>query len=189
MTSHEIEIKIRCDDLAAFEKAGIRLELIEPRHFEENVLFDTPDQQLAQRFAILRVRAALGSGALTYKAPPAPGEAQSQFKKRVEIETPIAHPEHLIEIVTRLGYVEWFRYQKYRTSYRAHLPDGDSIMVMNDETPLGTFVELEGEEHAIQKTVERLGVSPDQYIQLSYIALQVRHCQAEGKPFEDMVFD
>jgi adenylate cyclase class 2 len=188
MSTHEIEIKLRCDDLTAFERAGIRLELIEARHFEENVMFDTPDQQLARRLAVLRVRSARGAGALTYKAPPAPEEAQSLFKKRVEIETSIAEPAQLIEILTRLGYVEWFRYQKYRTSYRAHLPNGDTILVMNDETPLGGFVEIEGEEHLIQRTVELLGVSPDQYILLSYIALQIQHCHAEGKPFEDMVF-
>lgn len=188
MATHEIEIKIRCDDLDTFEKAGIRLELVEPRHFEENVLFDTPDQQLARRFAVLRVRSARGAGTLTYKAPPAPEEPLSKFKKRIEIETPIAEPANLIEVLSRLGYIEWFRYQKYRTSYRAHLPNGDTIMVMNDETPLGGFVELEGEEHLIQNTVELLGVSPDQYIVLSYIALQIQHCHAEGKPFEDMVF-
>lgn len=188
MTTHEIEIKIRCDDLEAFERAGIRLELTEPRHFEENVLFDTADQQLARKLSVLRVRAALGAGALTLKAPPAPGEAESQFKKRIEIETPIADPAQLTEILTRLGFIEWFRYQKYRTSYRAHLPNGETIMVMKDETPLGSFVELEGEEHLIQNTVELLGVSPDQHILLSYIALQVQHCQAAGKPFEDMVF-
>ena len=188
MASHEIEIKLKCDDLATFQKVGIRLDLVEARHFEDNSMFDTPDQQLARKFGVLRVRAARGVGALTYKAPPDPEEAQSQFKKRVEIETAVADPEHLVDILRRLGYVEWFRYQKYRTIYRAHLPNGDTLLVMNDETPLGGFVELEGEEHIIQKTVEMLGVSPDQYIHLSYIALQIQHCQQNGKPFEDMLF-
>jgi adenylate cyclase class 2 len=189
MPTHEIEIKLRLDDLAAFERAGIQLDLIEPRHFEDNVLFDTLDQELASRLAVLRVRSAHGSGVLTYKAPPGADEPQSQFKKRVEIETAIADPEILIDILTRLGYLEWFRYQKYRTIYRAHLPNGQSLTVMNDETPLGGFVELEGEEDAIQTAVDLLGVSPDQRILLSYIALQVQHCHAQGRPLEDMVFD
>ena len=188
MATHEIEIKLKFDDLSAFEKVGIRLDLIEPRHFEDNTLFDTPDQQLARRFGVLRVRSARGVGALTYKAPPAEDEAQSQFKKRVEIETQVAQPDDLIEILKRLGYVEWFRYQKYRTSYRAHLPNGNTLLVMNDETPLGGFLELEGEEAVIQETVELLGVTPDQYIHLSYIALQIQHCLAQGKPFENMIF-
>jgi hypothetical protein len=36
--------------------------------------------------------------------------------------------------------------------------------------------------------VQLLGVSPAHYILDSYIALQLRHCQQQGKPLEDMVF-
>lgn len=188
MTGHEIEVKLRCSGIAVFEEAGITLELELPRHFEENLLFDTPDQRLASRLSVLRVRAAAGSGTLTFKAPPLPGDAASRFKKRVEIETSLADPEQMIAILTRLGYMKWFRYQKYRSVYRAYLPAGETLMVMHDETPIGDFVELEGEEGAIQKAVELLGAGPDQYILLSYIALQAEHCRQVGKPFEDLVF-
>lgn len=188
MAGHEIEVKLKCEGLAVFARSGITLEIKEPRHFEENVLFDTPDQQLGSRLAVLRVRTVGGKGTLTYKAPPLPDDAPSQFKKRVEIETPIGDPEQMIAILTRLGYLKWFCYQKYRTVYDAYLPAGGALLIMNDETPIGNFVELEGEEAAIQEAVHLLGVSPDQYILLSYIALQAEQCRQEGRPFEDLIF-
>jgi len=40
----------------------------------------------------------------------------------------------------------WFRYEKYRTTFR--LPDSNAwangLLIELDETPIGTFVELEG---------------------------------------------
>lgn len=185
---HEIEVKLRCDGVAALEQAGILLELKEPRHFEENVLFDTADNQMMSQLAVLRVRSASGKGTLTFKAPPLPDDAASQFKKRIEIESSIGDPQNLIAILTRLGYLKWFTYQKYRTIYQASLPSGAALLVMNDETPIGNFVELEGEESAISEAVKMLGKTPDEYVLLSYIALQAEHCQREGRPLEDMVF-
>ncbi|MEP7274008.1 MAG: class IV adenylate cyclase [Acidobacteriota bacterium] len=185
---HEIEVKLKREVIAPFQRLGVTLELTEPRHFEENILFDTPDNQLQSRLGVLRVRIVEGNGVLTYKAPPLPGDAASEFKKRIEIETSIGEPQQLIAILTRLGYLQWFTYQKYRTVYRGHLPSGRSLWIMNDETPIGTFVELEGEEPVIREAVEMLGVTPDEYILLSYIALQAEHCQRQGRQFEDMVF-
>jgi len=60
--------------------------------------------------------------------------------------------------------------------------------VMFDETPLGNFVELEGEEEVIARAVELLGVTPACHILESYLALQAEHCRRRGKPLEDMVF-
>lgn len=187
-TPHEIEVKLRFDNLDAFARAGIILEIETARHFEDNWLLDSADQKLSARAAILRVRSAAGKGFITYKENADDDAPASQFKKRVEIETAIDDPESAVAIFERLGFRKWFRYQKHRTVYRATLPDGSKLQVMFDETPLGDFVELEGEEEAIARGVELLGVTPAEYILESYLAIQAEHCRRQGKPLEDMIF-
>ena len=72
--------------------------------------------------------------------------------------------------------------------YRATLPGGQRLHVMFDETPIGNFIELEGEEDAIALAVKLLGVRPEDYVLESYLALQAAHCAREGKPLGDMIF-
>jgi adenylate cyclase, class 2 len=191
MAGHEIEVKLQCADRASFARAGIALEVERARHFEDNWLLDTAGA-LGSRGAILRVRSIAGEGEaeglLTYKEKAGRGAPASEFKLRVEIETPLGAPAAAVEIFERLGYRKFFRYQKYRTVYRATLPSGSSLKAMFDETPLGDFVELEGEEEAVGEAVKLLGARPQDYILESYIALQATHCRRAGRPLEDMVF-
>jgi len=187
-TPHEIEVKLRLDSVDAFARAGIELEVETPRHFEDNWILDNADRALGAREAILRVRFADGKGSITYKERASEDAPASQFKQRVEIETAIDDPESALAMFERLGFHKWFRYQKYRTVYRATLPGGSTLSVMFDETPIGNFVELEGEEEAIAQAIDLLGVTSADYILESYLALQAEHCWRQGKPLEDMVF-
>jgi len=185
---YEIEVKLRFEGLDAFARAGIALEIETARHFEDNWLLDSSDCHLGERAAILRVRSAAGRGAITYKEKADGLAPASRFKKRIEIETAIEDPESAVAVFERLGYRKWFRYQKYRTVYRAALPDGSELHVMFDETPCGSFVELEGEEEVIARAVELLGVAPEEYVLESYLAIQAEHCRRRGKPLVDMIF-
>jgi len=187
-TPHEIEVKLRFDSIDAFAHAGITLEIETARHFEDNWLLDTADRKLGEREAILRVRSAGGKGSITYKERAGEDAPASQFKQRVEIETAIDDPESAMAMFELLGFRKWFRYQKYRTVYHATLSGGSILSVMFDETLLGNFVEIEGEEKAIAQAVEMLGVAPACYILESYLALQAEHCRRQGKPLEDMIF-
>jgi adenylate cyclase class IV len=107
---------------------------------------------------------------------------------RIELETEVASASEALAIFERLGFHRFFRYQKYRAVYEATLPSGKQLHVMADETPRGDFLELEGEEDAIAEALNLLGLTPADYILESYITLQLRHCQQQGKPLEDMVF-
>ena len=188
---HEIEVKLRFNSLDAFFRAGIVLEMESPRHFEDNWLLDFPGQFLGARAAILRVRFANGRGSITYKERVSEEKQISRFKKRLELETAIDDPDSALSIFEHLGYRKWFRYQKYRTIYRALLPappDGLKLHLMVDETPVGDFIELESDEEAIARTVNLIGVTPADYILDSYLAIQAEHCKRQGKPFEDMIF-
>jgi adenylate cyclase class 2 len=185
--SHEIEVKLKLG-LRALEQAGLALTLHTPRHFEDNWLLDTTTHQLSAQSSVLRVRAAQGKGVLTYKEKAGSDAPSSQFKLRIERETEVASASEALAIFERLGFHRFFRYQKYRAVYEATLPSGKHLHVMADETPLGDFLELEGAEDAIAEAVNLLGLTPADYILESYITLQLRHCQQQGKPLEDMVF-
>ncbi len=185
--SHEIEVKIKLG-IEAFAPAGIRLETHTARHFEDNWLLDTKASQLGKQRAVLRVRIMEGKGLLTFKGEAADDALQSQFKLREELETELANPYEALAIFDRLGFHRFFRYQKYRSVYEAHLPSGAQLHVMADETPLGNFLELEGEEDAIAEAVKLLGVTPAEYILDSYLGMQIARCRQQGKPLEDMVF-
>lgn len=187
--THEIEVKLRFDGIEPLRLAGIVLQIETARHFEDNLLLDTADRQLSQKMAILRVRQSGDTGSLTYKEKAAPDAPATQFKQRLEIETALDDPASAIAVFQRLGFNSWFRYQKYRTVFRASLPGGANLQVMFDETPIGNFIELEGEEEAIAEAVKLLGIGQQDYVLESYLALQASHCQQQGKPLEDMVFN
>ena len=182
--SHEIEVKLKLSVQALID-AGLRLDVETPRHFEENWLLDNEVKQLGEKWSILRVRDAGGKGFLTFKGK---SETNSQFKRREEIETELGNAQQALEIFARLGFTKWFHYQKYRTVYQAILPSGNHLHVMADETPIGDFLELEGEELNILEAVQCLKITPQSYILDSYLALQLAHCQVQGKALEDMIF-
>ena len=186
--NHEIEVKLRFDGVEPLIKAGIVLEPETPRHFEDNWLLDTTNKQLGEKLAVLRVRQTGATGSMTYKEKAAPEASASQFKKRLELEMALDDPMSALALFERLGFTTWFRYQKHRTVYRAKLPSATWLHVMFDETPIGNFIELEGEENAIAEAVKLLGVSRQSYVLESYLELQAAECARQGKPFADMTF-
>ena len=182
----EIEVKLACDDLDRLRKAGLRLRLETPRHFEDNWLLDLPDQSLFKQGAALRVRSVNGEGTVTYKGV-VKQTHESRLKVREEIETGIDEPERLIELFERLGYQRSFRYQKYRTGYIIAVA-GRELKVELDETPMGIFIEIEGDESSVLKALDAVGFSADDIIHESYPELQAARCRARGVPLEDLVF-
>jgi adenylate cyclase class 2 len=130
---------------------------------------------------ILRVRQAGDEGIITWKGRMIPGP----HKSRPELETPIGSIHTLHAILSELGYSPSFRYEKFRTEFRSEPSNG---VVVLDETPIGTFLELEGESSWIDETAGMLGFSPADYILDSYGALYRKWCESRGLQPSDMVF-
>ena len=185
-TTLETEVKLACDDLGRLLSAGFELKLHRPRHFEDNWLLDSSDQMLLDRGAALRVRSVEDKGWVTYKGV-VPESADSILKVREEIETETSEPERMIELFERLGFRRAFRYQKYRTTYTITL-EGREAEVAFDETPMGNFIEIEGDEAQVLRILERAGFSAEEVIRESYPELQASRCRSAGVPFEDLVF-
>lgn len=65
----------------------------------------------------------------------------------------------------------------------------DGLVIAIDETPVGTFVELEGDEVAIAAAAARLGCTPADYVLASYRTLFLEHRARHGGTGEHMVFE
>ena len=177
----EREVKLRYADPAAAREAILRLgaDVHRPRRLQQDALLDTADGLLRDHRSVLRVRSENGTAVLTFKGPVQP----STMKLREEIETTAGDPGVLLTLLQRLGFTVWFRYEKYREEFRK----GDVIIAI-DETPVGTFVEVEGSEQGVASIAAELGHGPADYVLDSYRGLFVRECEARGATPGDMLF-
>lgn len=179
----ETEVKLRVPSAEAaralLTRAGFRE--LHSRAFEANSVFDTPARDLMRSSRLLRLRAFRGEAILTFKGAPEPGA----HKVRPEVETAASDPHSLQLILESLGYEILFRYEKYRTTLQRAGEPGHALL---DETPIGTYLELEGPPEWIDSTAAQLGFTPPDYILLSYGDLYRQHCRQKGIPPTHMVF-
>lgn len=165
MVPTETEVKLRLPAASAgreaLEAAGAAL--VAPRELEDNRLFDDAAGALRASGGVLRVRRLPRGGVLTFKGPP---RIVDGLKTRDEVETQIADPEALSLVLERLGFRPRFRYQKYRETWSLL---GQEVVV--DETPIGAFLEIEGDPEGIHRVAERLGFTPADYVTESYVTL------------------
>ena len=142
---------------------GIGATPSRPRHFEDNVLFDDAMSSLAASGRALRLRRTDAAAIVTYKGPRVTGAG---VKSRPEIEVTVADADAAQQVLEGLGYHKAFRYQKYREAFRWR----DAEIVV-DETPIGTFLEVEGPIETIHAAAAALGRGPADYVTESYPAL------------------
>jgi adenylate cyclase class 2 len=197
----EIEIKLRIEGAA---EAARRLRKLGARSlgrvYERNTLFDTGDHALGRSGRVLRVRwmedagsakagrgrrrgrGGKASGLLTFKSPVEGG----RYKTRQETEVTVGSPEQTERILEGLGFQPWFRYEKFRTTYR--IPGLPRLVIDLDETPIGAFLELEGPPESIDRAAKRLGYGPGDYLRESYYELFERERERAGLDPGRMVF-
>lgn len=178
----EREIKLRFDHAEAARAAVLAAGAtpLRGRRLQEDCLLDTEDEQLRRHRCVLRVRVESGRSFITFKGPVQP----AMIKVREELETVVGDGALLLRILESLGFHVWFRYQKYREEFAL----GD-VNIAVDETPVGTFVEIEGGDQGIVEIAEALGRSPSDFLLDSYRRLYVLECAARGLPATDMLFD
>jgi adenylate cyclase, class 2 len=213
--AQEIEIKLKIGDPKALKRALKRLGARpvgggSGRVHESNVIFDTPQGGLAKHGQLLRIRTETPEPkskrseptpaqrtVLTFKRPlvaatQTSGSPQQNrhHKVREEIEVEVADASVLAKIFEGLGMSGWFRYEKYRSTFR--LPSSTSwakgLLIELDETPIGTFVELEGPPAAIDRAAQELGYARRDYVLRNYLALYVEECRRRGIEPRDMLF-
>ncbi|HKF41394.1 MAG TPA: class IV adenylate cyclase [Candidatus Acidoferrum sp.] len=213
--ARETEIKLRIENrkglLGALKRLGAKpKDTKRARLHESNLIFDTPDGGLAKHGQLLRIRTETtadgkrprkGRGqartVLTFKSPPeelaignVTPSGDRRHKVREEIETELIEGDTLRRIFEGLGLRGWFRYEKYRTTYvlPGRLAWAKGLLIELDETPIGTFVELEGPAEAIDRAARELGYSPKDYVLKNYLVLYLDECKRTGKQPTHMEF-
>jgi adenylate cyclase, class 2 len=213
--AREREIKLKIDNVRAFrrvlKKLGARpIGAGTGRVHEENVIFDTPQGGLAKHGQLLRIRTEVLEGRarsrdgnarrrvlVTFKSPiarPASfgsgGAQHGSHKVREEIEVEVTEAEKLTKIFEGLGMSGWFRYEKYRTTFRlpAKKVWARGLLIELDETPIGTFVELEGPAEAIDRAANELGYSKHDYVLKNYLVLYMEDCRQKNEQPAHMLF-
>ncbi len=196
----ETEIKLRIPDLPALIREIRRLRpRCSGRVLERNILFDTPDSDFRRRGRLLRLRvetpapSSLLPGGLrrawiTSKSP-AESPCSSRYKEKLEREAPVDPSRDWLAAFRAIGFRPGFRYEKFRTSFRfGPSPAVAGLHLDLDETPVGTFLEIEGTPREIDRTARALGFSPRDYIRGTYWDLYAADCRRRGQPPRNMLF-
>ncbi|PYT18694.1 MAG: adenylate cyclase [Acidobacteria bacterium] len=181
----EIEIKLRLPGKLGKIRRRLRelgFHTAKPRALESNTLFDNSKSALRKHGKLIRVRVTNRGRVLTYKGP----SQASKYKKRPELEIDLPNTARIETIFEQMGYHPVFRYEKFRTEYAKRAGNGGKVLL--DETPIGNFVEIEGNPRWIDRTARLLGFSSDDYITRSYGYLYLAYCREKRMPPKDMLF-
>jgi adenylate cyclase class 2 len=206
-THQEIEIKLLISDLTELlsKLHQIRAHL-KGRVFEQNTIYDTSDCAVRLSGRLLRLRLEtpaprIGTGRepplvrprrsptralLTTKAPPHDGNwgsASPRYKVRLERELTIRNPGRWHRKLVSLGLRPSFIYEKFRSAFEL-----SGLHLELDETPVGTFLELEGSPKAIDHAARELGFRPRHYMRATYWDVYAAECRHRGRPLKNMVF-
>lgn len=183
----EIEVKFPLDGPEAMREALLGLGAVfKGWHHEYNLRFDDAARMLTAQGIVLRLRRIKGAQGvrhiLTHKAPVP--DAALAFKILQECEVEVSDGETMRGILESLGYEVFWRYEKRREVY--HWRRVEAVI---DETPIGWFLELEGEPSGIRLLVDQLGLRMENAITAGYAELFRRVCVALALSVSDMTFD
>lgn len=191
MQSAEIEVKFPVPDPQELQSRlphlGFALET--PRTFEHNTLYDTVARDLRQRRQILRLRTYGDLCTLTHKRMPENAD-DSQYKTRIETETLVGDCKALAEVFHQIGYLPVFVYEKFRTEWSRPAPGSDHpAHLVVDETPIGTFAELEGPPAWIEQVLAELHIDRGTCMTDSYGTLFTKWKQASRSSASNLTFE
>lgn len=174
----ERELKFRVEDLAELRARLLDLEAerINKSQTEDNWIFDRGDE-LRSLGCVLRLRLD-GQGTLvTFKGP---ARFEGAVKVRSEYETRVNDAEAMRSILEHLGYRAVTRYQKKREEWRI-----GGIVVALDNTPMGDFVEFEGD--GAEKLSERCGYAAEDAERRTYVELYSDYRREHPEAPEEML--
>lgn len=165
-------IQSRLEDLGA--------HLLQERVLETNIRFDLPGAPLRAQGRVLRLRQDTQTR-LTYKSASQRAEG---VLSREEIEFVVEDFEKAKRFLEALGYQKLVYYEKFRATY-----EWNETLIMLDELPYGSFVEIEGENvDTIRAAADKLYLNWDAAIAASYNALFDRTRKTLKVSLQDLSF-
>jgi adenylate cyclase class 2 len=173
----EIEKKYRLTEDER-ERLQKRLREVEAEfckeEFEENTLYAGGIINLKN--CVLRLRRVGDETILTYKERT---PSSSTVKHQREDETKVEDGEAMAAILDALGYKPALVYEKRRATWR--LAETEVVV---DELPFGFFMEIEGEEKAIEEAEKTLQLEEAEAEMATYPQLTSQHGKKNGDVIE-----
>lgn len=148
-----------------------------PSALEENLLLDR-GAELRSGGRVLRVRRDRHGARLTLKGPL---RLEGTLRVRPEQEVAVEDAGVLRQIFEELGFDVTRRYQKMREEWRL-----GGVTIALDHTPIGDFVEFEGE--GAEKVAQRCGLEPERGERRSYLRLYDDYLKEHPEAPRDMLF-
>ncbi len=178
----EVEVKFYLSDANGTRARLLALGAVSlGRIFETNICLEDKEKTFKARGVLLRLRKD-DKARLTFKSPPRNGDPQ--FKVYREIEVTVDDFGNCQALLEALGFFPERRYEKWRETFLY----GDTKLLI-DTTPVGVFLEIEGEKTNIRALADRLNLTWDHRILLNYLAIFEIVCKGESLPFGDMTFE
>ena len=182
-SNKELEAKFYVADLGQLQETleGLEAILVQPRVYERNLRFDTPEQKLTHSAQVLRLRQDTANH-LTYKGP---SDVKTGVSARTEIEFSVDNFDKAQNLLEALGYRVSMIYEKYRTVYELN-----NTLITIDEMPFGDFAEIEGTDRAnIEKVCNQLGLIWEHRSLESYAVLFETTKKNLNLNFRDLTFE
>lgn len=175
----ERELKFPVEGLEGVRErlAELGAERAAPTAFEDNWVFDR-DGELVARGCVLRVRSDGHGARVTFKGP---RHFDGAAKVRTEIEIGVDKLEATRALLEALSYKVERRYQKKREEWRL-----GSVIVALDHTPIGDYVEFEGDK--AETVAKRCGFDISKAEPRSYLQLYADWLRTHPEAPPEMVF-
>ena len=155
----EIEVKILEINKEEIEKK--LLELGAEKIFDDELralMFDLPDQSIANSGRMLRIRQEGEKAVLTFKKL----KSDQGIKIAEETEVDISSFEDTKKILEGLGFQVYFEYKKHRISYELEGVEFEIDTPAGELSDIPTFLEIEAKtEEKVYEWVEKLGFTKE----------------------------
>jgi adenylate cyclase, class 2 len=162
----------------ALEASGGHLE--QALTLEDNLVLDDLEGSLRTSGRLLRIRRWGDQWTVTFKGV---CSFRDGIKSRPETETSLGDGSALLTMMAELGISPVRRYQKRRETWQC-----DGVVVALDETPMGCFVELEGDPEHLADLAGHLGLDPGAAVSGTYLELWNRYRETHPEAPAEMVF-
>ncbi len=174
----EIEKKYRLThgqrDAVVQRLRKVGAQVVRDEEFEENTIYS--GAALQRETSVLRLRRIGERALLTFKER---FPSTSAIKHQREEETEIADAEAMRAILEALGFTPSLVYEKRRQTW--HFRNTEVVI---DELSFGLFMEIEGDERAIEAAERELGIDGFPAEHSTYPQLAEKHGRRVGEMIE-----
>lgn len=131
-----------------------------------------------------------GSNTLTVKAKlKDDGQKESDYFKRIELETDISNVESVVNMMPFFGYPKKVSWEKKRVNFISNKSEELSFAISLDETPMGYFLEIESDEEKIEEIIKTLELSNLERTKKAYLGVWADFNKKNNTVREDMMFN